>query len=534
MPTNTTNYGLKKPADAEFGWQQMQRDNTDTIDTNLNRVDQQVQPEHNADGTHGIINADQVIVAGNPIGAIDSGTATGGSAATLIDTGKAWGVNQLAGALLVVQRAGATIRTETIVSNAADTTTVASGTAIAAGDSYSIYGVGNPTLDQVLSAGSDNGMIGNINDPLVQIPFKRASDETRLSGVQTFTRSTTGTYIDPLDGLLKTAAIDTPRFERMADGGIGVLLEGSSANLLTASDTIVSWASVSVTATANTGTAPDNTTTANTITSTVNGGQPCILSSAVPGGGAVTGRTFTASTWAKSASGATIRVWFYDGGVVELGNYVDVPLTTTWQRISVTGTFASTTSSNVIYRLQIVGASIGTAIDVWGMQLEELPFASSYIATTSGSVTRAADLLTIPVVGNTQDPQSKALTMMADFDVLGLGVQHHLWSILPIQHFISRVDTSGLLLHYGGTGPNINAAIAASTVYRTGVVMFDTQYATFLDRVPKAMIAKSYGAYVAPTTIYIGSWGAGNKIFGHIRNLRIYDKALTDTEIAAA
>ena len=115
--TLTTNYGLNKPADGEFGWGSDIRENADTIDTELKRVD------------------DLAASAA----AFDSGTATGGGATTLTDTAKAWGVNSLTNMVMIAQRAGITIRTEPILSNTAETLTVASGTVMAAADTYSVY-----------------------------------------------------------------------------------------------------------------------------------------------------------------------------------------------------------------------------------------------------------------------------------------------------------------------------------------------------------------------------------------------------------
>lgn len=46
-----------------------------------------------------------------------------------------------------------------------------------------------------------------------------------VNTIGTFARTTTATYIDPADGLLKTAAINVPRFE-----AAGLLMEGQSTN----------------------------------------------------------------------------------------------------------------------------------------------------------------------------------------------------------------------------------------------------------------------------------------------------------------
>jgi len=57
------------------------------------------------------------------------------------------------------------------------------------------------------------GMIGDINNPLLNLPLKNNLDMICGDGSVTFTRSTTGTYIDRY-GVVKSAAINTPRFEK--------------------------------------------------------------------------------------------------------------------------------------------------------------------------------------------------------------------------------------------------------------------------------------------------------------------------------
>jgi len=60
MATKTPYINLDKPADGEFGWQDMLRSNSDKIDTEAKRINDLVDIEHNTDGTHKSITADTV------------------------------------------------------------------------------------------------------------------------------------------------------------------------------------------------------------------------------------------------------------------------------------------------------------------------------------------------------------------------------------------------------------------------------------------------------------------------------------------
>ncbi len=68
-----------------------------------------------------------------------SGIATGGSATTLIDSGLTLGINAFVNGLIVVNRAGAFIRAETIISNTATTVSFATGAPVLPGDSYTLF-----------------------------------------------------------------------------------------------------------------------------------------------------------------------------------------------------------------------------------------------------------------------------------------------------------------------------------------------------------------------------------------------------------
>ena len=101
------------------------------------------------------------------------------------------------------------------------------------------------------------------NDPLLDLNTQPSLDlqfatsktlNDRVSGQNliTFSRSTTGTYVDS-NGIIQTAAIDAPRFDHDPTTGesLGLLIEESRTNLLLNSETLVTQ-SVTVTAIAHT------------------------------------------------------------------------------------------------------------------------------------------------------------------------------------------------------------------------------------------------------------------------------------------
>ena len=96
---------------------------------------------------------------------------------------------------------------------------------------------------------------------------------------------------------------------------------------------------------------------------------------------AVVGQTYTGSVYVRKVSGsdtATLR------DVDNVSHTINI--TTEWQRFSVTKTAASTTG-----RVYVLVPNIGDVIEVYGFQLEEGSYATSYIPTYGSSVTKLAD-----------------------------------------------------------------------------------------------------------------------------------------------
>jgi len=376
------------------------------------------------------------------------------------------------------------------------------------------------------------GMCGNIMAPLTHIPFKRANDEIALSGVQTFTRASTATYVDPIDGLLKTAAVDTPRFEKMSDGGVGYLTEGASTNLRTYSANTQNLTNpIYFTTVANNATAPDGTLTADTHTnndaSTRRGTWTMF--------GLLAATTYTYSVYARAVSGTPIVLFGSDGADLFTTSNT---LSQKWQRISATFTTTLAQANNI----QLYIPPLAT-VEVWGAQVEALPFASSYIPTTTAAVTRAADSLTIPFPGNAPRidlSHKNGMTLVFDGDLYsgnnGALTQHFFSSSLS-HEYLTRVAPDRQFVMYGGLSsipayaPNWIDGQANRGAF---VVHPDNTAQGFLNGVGGAIGNITVDSTGTATTLYIGSWGNGAQMYGHIRNFRIYDKALTASEIAAA
>lgn len=236
----------------------------------------------------------------------------------------------------------------------------------------------------------------------------------------TLTRASIGTYVDRA-GVLKTGAANAFRQMWDPDTGecLGALVEPSRTNLALWSEDLsnAAWTKTNATITANSVAAPDGATTADTIT--VNAASGNVSQAATT----TAGNDLAVSVYAKPAGSNflhmqvtdgtnTVTVWFNLStgavGTTTAGGATCAYSIAKMKRHALTGwyrcTLVVTTATSTSYTLKVSAAAADNAapantnsIYVWGAQIESatLTGTTSYIATTSASVTRSIDTLSI-------------------------------------------------------------------------------------------------------------------------------------------
>ena len=198
-----------------------------------------------------------------------------------------------------------------------------------------------------------------------------------------------------------TDRLNVPRLTYQNGGGgcPSLLLEKQSTNLLTYSeqfDNTSGWSTAGSTVTANNTTSPDGTQNADLLTLNVTA-YPSIYQAVTTTNGAI----YTASIYAKKgnqnflgleirgSSSVTDTVFNLNTGVVVSGTGTIESVGNGWYRCSITKAANSTSTLLIIGRGDT--ATSGDTLYLWGAQLEQSSYQTSYIVSTSSSATRVAD-----------------------------------------------------------------------------------------------------------------------------------------------
>ena len=247
--------------------------------------------------------------------------------------------------------------------------------------------------------------------PALDLNFAR---QKRLDSRVTFTRGSTATYVGS-DGLIKTAASDEARFDHdpVTGESLGLLVEESRTNLVTYSEDLTdgSWVKGSSTVAGNAISAPDGTVTADKLVETANGPTSHVVSKATT----TTAGSHTFSVYLKKAERSFALLYDLTNSVGAYFNLDTGAITTGGSGIPAASAYSSQYAGNGWWRCSITqSASAGTTtyrvylaesgtvysytgngtsgIYVWGAQLEESPYPTSYIPTSGSTVTRSAEI----------------------------------------------------------------------------------------------------------------------------------------------
>jgi hypothetical protein len=202
------------------------------------------------------------------------------------------------------------------------------------------------------------------------------------------TRATTATRVNS-SGLIESVASNVPRLDYTNGECPSILVEPQRTNLLTYSEDLTQWVANSdistTTLVSNPLTGLNNATKITKVTSS---SDPFVTenSSAINGI-----YTYSVYLWTDSGQPTDVTLFLYNDSVTEVFT-LPITLTTTPTRYQYTSTFVNT-GGNLIARIDLSASATNQFIYAYGTQLEQGSYATSYIPTTSASVTRNADVI---------------------------------------------------------------------------------------------------------------------------------------------
>ncbi len=390
-----------------------------------------------------------------------------------------------------------------------------------------------------------------------------------LTSLFTFTGGNQSMYMGPA-GLLVQSVTNTPRVEYDASGNcLGLLMEAARTNLcLQAQDLATTWVNTASTDTANATTAPDGTSTADKLVEDGTTGVHYISQSFAK---ATSNLTYVFSVWVKAAERGFVRLRIMDVAGGSNGVRADIDLTAGtitsqtglgagftvgtsaissygngWYRasISCTSSTAATLALDVFLSNALGTVSYSgdgaSGMYVWGAQLEQAAFASSYIPTTTGSVARTADSC-IRTLGS--EFSATAGTVVVAGRASGgqaVGIEQCVWSLwTDVNNRYTYVrpsasDVARLTINNGGVNQaTLDATFTSSASFKAASAWVANDFATTINGT--AVLTDGAGTLPAVAVLGLGELGdTSSTMNGHIRRFDYYPTRLPNTYLVSA
>jgi len=245
----------------------------------------------------------------------------------------------------------------------------------------------------------------------------------------------------------------------------------------------------------------------------------------------VTGVISSSATATSTFTGASAAIQ-----AISNGWYRVVLTATSDNATSIAGYISFNSNGGLIDGTDSVSNSAGY---IYGAQLEQNSYVTSYIPTTSSTATRAADYSTLAysVNPNGFTIVSKIFFPITNVGLAGLGeglfavrdstVTYGFRVYRAGSSLTLRMNTLGSITTASNADQNMSS-LGVSVIY--GLVFTPTSLFTILNGGTISTTSVT-GTIGVPTSIDIGNVGSGQQLGGYMQNLIYYPVALTATEL---
>ena len=365
----------------------------------------------------------------------------------------------------------------------------------------------------------------------------------------TFERNSIGTYVDE-DGLIRTAGVDEARFDHDPATGesLGLLIEETRTNKALRSENFAHNTSYwrtqdgSVTSLSSV-TSPDGVSNMWLIDLSHKAGTATHGSRVYQSGLSFNNAVNTFSFYARSVSGTgTFPVAYYNG-TDYIKSYIE--LTETTRRYEISCPALATSGSNIFAftRRGTTHNETLTQAYVWGAQVEEGSFPTSYIPTSNSTVTRSSDQAKITGTNFTDFYNQSEGSFVSDiklnssFPVSGYASISFTLSDNSYNNRVTLASSTGSAAFNADvtvSGTNTRAVLgnytSGASSIRTSMGYKASDTAGCLNGA--TVVTSSPGTVPLLTRADIGKDHLNNNLLnGHIRQITYYPKRLTNAQL---
>ena len=356
----------------------------------------------------------------------------------------------------------------------------------------------------------------------------------------TFTRNNMGTRVNK-NGLIEQVVTDVPRLDYSDGSCPSLLLEPSSTNLALYSEDFSQWTKSEINGTStiisSNQLSPSGTNNAYRVNCVLNDdtlNNEATFRTSFLTGLSVPNRTVSFYLRSDTSSEVMVR------NPGNNGTYTTFQLTNNWERYSVPLNDVVATTCLIEIGLRVItgfgDTNLNATFDVWGAQLEEKPFATSYIPTTSGTETRGED--SAIDAGSSDLISSIEGVLYAEFS--SLTNEDSTYRVIALSNgnsgefvFVGFTNINNIYAYVGSQSIAYFTPTDATDFHKVAIKYEDNNCKLFINGVQVGTINTTATVPSGLDRLNFDSGLGGSPFDGNVKCVAVFQEALTDAELEA-